>query len=90
LKLITTGMFVAAKNRITVFSHKVNEYLKRVIQKPNVVEENVITPYGYDVDYVVHINTPEEGVLHPSQHCKKWVVDIPFNFNFLNDELFVG
>nr|XP_008192822.1 PREDICTED: FAST kinase domain-containing protein 1 isoform X1 [Tribolium castaneum] len=47
--------------KITLFGKKVREYLKKIISSSGLAE-NVITAYGYKVDFVVSLNSRDEVV----------------------------
>ncbi|KAJ8931919.1 hypothetical protein NQ314_015117 [Rhamnusium bicolor] len=44
------------------FPQRVKQYLIEVLGKPQYISENILTPYGYHIDFVVNLNNKEEVV----------------------------
>ncbi|RZC31754.1 uncharacterized protein BDFB_008114, partial [Asbolus verrucosus] len=56
--------------RSSMFAGKIREYLIRTVQNDGTVLENVITPYGYEIDFVIKINS-HDGMAVANSECSK-------------------
>ncbi|KAJ8982983.1 hypothetical protein NQ317_001423 [Molorchus minor] len=53
------------------FPLRIKEYLVEVLGKQNYILQDVVTPYGYHIDFVINLNSNEEAVLPNSPDIKK-------------------
>ncbi|KAJ3659143.1 hypothetical protein Zmor_010848 [Zophobas morio] len=62
---------IKGKNRQpSFFTLKIREHLLRIIQNKDALSENVVTPYGYQIDFVINLNSKDE-VVHNESECVK-------------------
>lgn len=55
------------------FGNRLREYLYRVIGKVEAISEDVVTPYGYEIDFVISFNSRNEPTNNPQECTKKLV-----------------
>lgn len=61
------------KKRYHNFGNRLREYLYSIVGNDEAIAENVLTPYGYEIDFVISFNSRNEPVSKQEKCTKKLV-----------------
>ncbi|KAJ8922494.1 hypothetical protein NQ315_007522 [Exocentrus adspersus] len=77
-KYIEDMQKISVKNTDKMYHHRINEYLAQVLQNPQSISKDVVTPYGYHIDFVVNFNSRGDPVSSESSDINRRVAVLLF------------